>query len=73
MKKPLAALASAMVLGCAPGVIQAAPLVSSDPAVAAATKKMRAAMKQGTNIALWLVMSRLPRTAVEGALAVTGK
>ena len=45
MKKPLAALASAIVLCCAPGFIHAAPPASSDPAVAAATKEMLTTMK----------------------------
>lgn len=45
MKKPLAALASAIVLCCAPGFIHAAPLATSDPAVATATKEMLTAMK----------------------------
>lgn len=45
MENPLAGIASAIVLACAPGLIHAAPLAASDPAVAAATKEMLAAMK----------------------------
>jgi hypothetical protein len=46
MKKPLAALASAIVLCCAPAFSQAAaPVASADPAVVAATKDMLAALK----------------------------
>lgn len=45
MKKPLAALASAIVLVCVPGFIHAASPAPGDPAVAAATKEMLAAMK----------------------------
>jgi hypothetical protein len=46
MKKPLAAIASAIVLSCASGfTCGAAPLASADPAVVAATKEMFAAMK----------------------------
>lgn len=45
MKKPLAAIASAIVLTCAPAFSQAAPMPSADPAVVAATKDMLAALK----------------------------
>jgi uncharacterized protein len=46
MKKPLAAIASAFLLSCAPAFsLAAAPVPSADPAVVAATKDMLAAMK----------------------------
>jgi hypothetical protein len=46
MKKTFAAVASAIVLTCAPGFsLAAAPMASADPAVVAATKQMFAAMK----------------------------
>jgi hypothetical protein len=46
MKKTFAAIASAIVLTCAPAFSQAAaPMPSADPAVVAATKDMFAAMK----------------------------
>jgi hypothetical protein len=49
MKKPLAAIASAIVLTCAPAFsYAAAPMPSADPAVVAATKEMFAAMKVRT-------------------------
>jgi hypothetical protein len=46
MKKTFAAVASAFILTCAPGLsFAAAPVPSADPAVVAATKQMFAAMK----------------------------
>ena len=46
MKKPLAAIASAFILSCAPAFsLAAAPVPSADPAVVAATRDMLAAMK----------------------------
>jgi hypothetical protein len=45
MKKPLAAIASAIILSCAPALSQAAaPVPSADPAVVAATREMLAAL-----------------------------
>lgn len=45
MEKPIAAIASAILLCCAHGFIHAAPLASNDPAITAATKEMLATMK----------------------------
>jgi hypothetical protein len=46
MKKHVAALASAVILSCAPALSHAAaPMPSADPAVVAATREMLAAMK----------------------------
>lgn len=46
MRKPLAAIASAFILSCAPAFgLAAAPVPSADPAVVAATRDMLAAMK----------------------------
>ena len=45
MKKSLAAIASAIVVTCAPAAFAATPVPSADPAVVAATKQMMASMK----------------------------
>lgn len=46
MKKPLAAIASAFILSCAPAFsLAAAPVPSADPTVVAATRDMLAALK----------------------------
>jgi hypothetical protein len=45
VKKSLAAIASAIVVLCAPAAFAATPVPSADPAVVAATKQMMASMK----------------------------
>lgn len=45
MKKSLAAIASAVIVTCAPAAFAATPVPSADPAVVAATKQMIASMK----------------------------
>jgi hypothetical protein len=45
VKKSLAAIASAIVVTCAPAAFAATPVPSADPAVVAATKQMLASMK----------------------------
>ncbi|WP_075795238.1 DUF2059 domain-containing protein [Massilia putida] len=45
MKKSLAAIASAIIVTCAPAAFAATPVPSADPAVVAATKQMMASMK----------------------------
>jgi hypothetical protein len=55
MKKPLAAIASAIILTCASGFGQAAaPVPSADPAVVSATRELLTAMKVRDGMALMM-------------------
>jgi hypothetical protein len=74
MKKPLAAIASAIILTCASGVGQAAaPVPSADPAVVAATRDLLTAMKvrDGMTLMMASMERQVPmqtRTALAAAI-----
>jgi hypothetical protein len=76
MKKPLAAIASAILLTCASGFGQAAaPMASADPAVVSATKEMFAAMKvrdMMTNMMAQMRQQMPAQTRMAAAAAING-
>lgn len=71
MKKPFAVFASAALLFCAPGFLQAAPLASSDPAVIAATREMLATMKAKETMAIVLAQMEQQMSATETMAAAS--
>lgn len=73
MKTSLAAIASAIVLACAPGFVQAAaPVASADPAVVQATRQMLDAMKIRESMAASVAAMEKQMPAQMRAGAVAG-